>query len=77
MTTSTTCQSGIPITGRHCGEHCHGWCLLDGEPCTLSCNDRNPLDEPMDAPTRSDYVFAIGLAVVCVLALWIATRYAY
>lgn len=23
----------VPVYGMGCDEHCHGWCVLDGEPC--------------------------------------------
>ena len=39
--------------------------------------DRDPLDAPMPAPSRTDYALAVGLAAVCVLLLWLACLYAY
>lgn len=74
MTTSTTCQNGIPITGRHCGEHCHGWCLLDGEPCAPTC--RNPLDEPVPV-SRGDVALGAALGAMFPLLAWLASLIAY
>lgn len=38
---------------------------------------RNELDEPMDSPTRGDYVRAIAWGVVIPLGCWLAYLIAY